>query len=136
MRGIKPRSEALVDLVQDLIMFGLGKKMCKDIEVIISPRVAKNFVKSTRKAGILWIDCKTFKRSEEDPVFWFWKFVQSQKLKDECHVVFTNTVDSPSWKDLDSYRYVKFGSIVLVVYDSITHPGVKPSQHGIFLNME
>lgn len=68
----------------------------------------------------------------DDPVYLFWLARDTGKLRDRAYVIFDDTERTTGWGDLSVYDGVMFGKVYLMVHDSITNPGVRPSQHGMY----
>lgn len=69
---------------------------------------------------------------DKDVLFSFWKKVKDKTLPDKCVVVFINCHKDQLWEDLSVYPGVRIGTGYVLLFDTITNPGVKPSQRGLF----
>ena len=69
----------------------------------------------------------------EKPIYQFWRLFKEGKLVHDCHVLFTDIVESNTgWADLETaFGGTRFGMLFLMRVSEHVHPPVLPSQLGL-----
>lgn len=80
------------------------------------------------------IDFLWLKGDLEDPTYNFWLLQKEKCLSEKAYIVITDVKDEDnSWQELAMYDSIRFGTIVLVVYNDNIKPKVVPSQKGLYM---
>ena len=70
----------------------------------------------------------------EKPIYQFWRLFKQGKLAHDCHVLFTDIMESNTgWGDLEvTFGGTRFGTLFLMRVSEHAHPPVLPSQLGLY----
>jgi len=129
-------NQEMSGIVMELVENALDMHISDVVEVHTEADIS-TLVEKGEKHGsqLIWINCAQI----QDPLYEFWRLVKAEIFCDLSYVIFTDINSEeitehriPRWGDFKDYRGVLFGRVYLLIFDSVTSPGSKPSQKKIF----